>query len=69
METSSIPIQSTTVIGPPANCNQKRGTINPATQPPNPQQNLHYPDSYYFSLLGILIYIVKGQLFISSGNT
>ena len=33
METSSIPIQSTTVIGPPANCNQKRGTINPATQP------------------------------------
>lgn len=42
METSSIPIQSTTVIGPPANCNQKRGTINPATQPPNPQQNLHY---------------------------
>ncbi|ACK92284.1 Cupin domain protein [Bacillus cereus 95/8201] len=44
------PIQSTTVIGPPANCNQKRGTINPATQPPNPQQNLYYPDSYYFPL-------------------
>ncbi|HFK1400924.1 cupin domain-containing protein [Bacillus cereus] len=44
------PIQSTTVIGSPANCNQKRGTINPATQPPNPQQNLYYPDSYYFPL-------------------
>ncbi len=29
------PIQSTTVIGPPANCNKNRGTTNPATQPPN----------------------------------
>ncbi|MBL2480689.1 cupin domain-containing protein, partial [Klebsiella pneumoniae] len=28
----------------------KRGTINPATQPSNPQQNLYYPDSYYFPL-------------------
>lgn len=44
------PIQSTTVIGLPVNCNQNRGTINPATQPPNPQQNLYYQDSYYFPL-------------------
>ncbi|PFV82702.1 cupin [Bacillus sp. AFS059628] len=43
-------IQSTTVIGPPANCNQNRGPINPATHPPNPQQNLYYQDSYYFPL-------------------
>ena len=69
METSSIPIQSTTVIGPPANCNQKRGTINPATQPPNPQQNLHYPDSYYFLFTGDINLYCEGQLFISSGNT
>ncbi|WP_144655858.1 cupin domain-containing protein [Bacillus tropicus] len=44
------PIQSTTVIGPPVNCNKNRGTINPTTQPPNPQQNLYYQDSYYFPL-------------------
>ncbi|ALQ68037.1 cupin domain-containing protein [Bacillus thuringiensis] len=44
------PIQSTTVIGPPTNCNKNRRTINPTTQPPNPQQNLYYQDSYYFPL-------------------
>ncbi|PFE15726.1 cupin domain-containing protein [Bacillus cereus] len=44
------PIQSTTVIGPSANCNQNRGMINPPTQPPSPQQNLYYQDSYYFPL-------------------
>ncbi|MGE7861533.1 cupin domain-containing protein [Bacillus mobilis] len=44
------PIQSTTVIGPPANCNQNRGMINPPTQPLSPQQNLYYQDSYYFPL-------------------
>ncbi|MED0874855.1 cupin domain-containing protein [Bacillus mobilis] len=44
------PIPSTTVIGPPANCNQNRGMINPPTQPPSPQQNLYYQDSYYFPL-------------------
>ncbi|MBJ8093365.1 hypothetical protein JDS71_12500 [Bacillus cereus] len=42
------PIQSTTVIGPPANCNQNRGTINQSTQSPLQQQNLYYQDSYYF---------------------
>ncbi|EJQ51134.1 hypothetical protein IEQ_02074 [Bacillus cereus BAG6X1-2] len=42
------PIQSTTVIGPPANCNQNRGTINSSTQPPTQPQNLYYQDSYYF---------------------
>ena len=50
METSGIPIQSTTVIDSPVNCNKNRGTINPTTQPPNPQQNLYYQDSYYFPL-------------------
>ncbi|MGN5653134.1 cupin domain-containing protein [Bacillus sp. Brlt_9] len=44
------PIQSTTVIGPPANCNQNRRMIDTPTQPPSPQQNLYYQDSYYFPL-------------------
>ncbi|MDC7972931.1 MULTISPECIES: cupin domain-containing protein [Bacillus] len=44
------PIQSTTVIGPPANCNQNRGMIDTPTQLPSPQQNLYYQDSYYFPL-------------------
>lgn len=44
------PIQSTTVIGPPANCNQNRGMKNYPTQP-LPQQHNPYPqDSYYFPL-------------------
>ncbi|PEA03800.1 cupin domain-containing protein [Bacillus cereus] len=44
------PIQSTTVIGPPANCNQNRGMKNYSTQP-LPQQHNPYPqDSYYFPL-------------------
>ncbi|WP_439876110.1 cupin domain-containing protein [Bacillus mycoides] len=44
------PIQSTTVIAPPANCNQNRDMINQSTQPPTQQQNLYYQDSYYFPL-------------------
>ncbi|MBE7129001.1 cupin domain-containing protein [Bacillus mycoides] len=44
------PIQSTTVIGPPGNCNQNRDMINQSTQPPTQQQNLYYQDSYYFPL-------------------
>lgn len=44
------PIQSTTVIGPPGNCNQNRDIINQSTQPPTQQQNLYYQDSYYFPL-------------------
>lgn len=44
------PIQSTTVIGPPANCNQNRETKNYPTQPLAQQQNPHHQDSYYFPL-------------------
>ncbi|MBJ8119009.1 MULTISPECIES: cupin domain-containing protein [Bacillus] len=44
------PIQSTTVIGPPPNCNQNREMINRPTQFPTQQQNLYYHDSYYFPL-------------------
>ncbi|MEK5247570.1 cupin domain-containing protein [Bacillus sp. FSL R9-9530] len=44
------PIQSTTVIGPPGNCNHNRDMINQSTQPPTQQQNLYYQDSYYFPL-------------------
>ncbi|PFB88154.1 cupin [Bacillus thuringiensis] len=44
------PIQSTTVIGPPANCNQNRETKNYPTQPLAQQHNPHHQDSYYFPL-------------------
>lgn len=44
------PIQSTTVIGPPANCNQNRG-MKKLPNPALPQQHNPYPqDSYYFPL-------------------
>ncbi|ANC19460.1 cupin [Bacillus cereus] len=44
------PIQSTTVIGPPANCNQNREIKNHPTQPLAQQQNPYHQDSYYFPL-------------------
>ncbi|PGO54223.1 cupin [Bacillus cereus] len=44
------PIQSTTVIGPPANCNQNREMKNYPTQPLAQQQNPYHQDSYYFPL-------------------
>ncbi|BCA36703.1 MULTISPECIES: cupin domain-containing protein [Bacillus] len=44
------PIQSTTVIGPPSNCNQNREMKNYPTQPLAQQHNPHHQDSYYFPL-------------------
>ncbi|HGG0586991.1 cupin domain-containing protein [Bacillus cereus] len=44
------PIQSTTVIGPPANCNQNREMKNYPTQPLAQQQNPYHQDSYCFPL-------------------
>ncbi|HDR4907545.1 TPA: cupin domain-containing protein [Bacillus cereus] len=44
------PIQSTTVIGPPANCNQNREIKNYPTQPLVQQQNPYHQDSYCFPL-------------------
>ncbi|MDA2235802.1 cupin domain-containing protein [Bacillus cereus] len=44
------PIQSTTVIGPPSNCNQNREMKNSPTQPLAQQHNPHHQDSYYFPL-------------------
>ncbi|PFR41888.1 cupin domain-containing protein [Bacillus cereus] len=44
------PIQSTTVIGPPANCNQNREMKNYPTQPLAQKHNLYHQDSYYFPL-------------------
>lgn len=44
------PIQSTTVIGPPVNCNQNRAMKNHPTQPPAQQHNPYCQDSYYFPL-------------------
>lgn len=44
------PIQSTTVIGPPANCNQNREMKNHPTQPLAQQHNLYHQDSYYLPL-------------------
>ncbi|EEM83765.1 MULTISPECIES: cupin domain-containing protein [Bacillus cereus group] len=44
------PIQSTAVIGPPANCNQNREMKNYPPQPPAQQHNPYCQDSYYFPL-------------------
>ncbi|HDR6758673.1 TPA: cupin domain-containing protein [Bacillus cereus] len=44
------PIQSTAVIGPPANCNQNREMKNYPTHPLAQQQNPYHQDSYYFPL-------------------
>ncbi|MGG5791338.1 cupin domain-containing protein [Bacillus cereus] len=44
------PIQSTTVIGPPANCNQNREMKNHPTPPRAQQPNPYRQDSYYFPL-------------------
>lgn len=44
------PIQSTTVIGPPANCNQNREMKNYPTHPLTQQPNPYRQDSYYFPL-------------------
>lgn len=42
------PIQSTTVIGPPLNCNQNHEIKNQPTHPSVQQHNLYYQDTYYF---------------------
>ncbi|MCU4978502.1 cupin domain-containing protein [Bacillus cereus] len=44
------PIQSTTVIGSPSNCNQNREMKNYPTQPLAQQHNPYHQDSYYFPL-------------------
>ncbi|HDR7779509.1 TPA: cupin domain-containing protein [Bacillus tropicus] len=42
------PIQSTTVIGPPVNCNQNREMKNHPAHPPAQHHNPYRQDSYYF---------------------
>lgn len=63
------PIQSTTVIGPPANCNQNRGMINQST--PLLNNKIYITKIHIISLFtgDINLYIFKKIPFISSENT